>query len=335
MPQLPGGSDLHIDQALSNVSIAYFQDNKNYLADDIFPSVPVAKRSDLYRKYSKSDWRRTDAQKRAPGTESAEIGWLVGNDQYFCDVYAAHVDIDDQTRANADSDWNLDSDASRLITNHLLLQKDQLWCSTYFNASAGWTQTYQGVASAPSTGQFVQWDLAGSDPLKTMTAYQAAFRLSTGKPVTFMVVGVDVHTALVNHPVILDRIKYTQKGSITEALIAEFLNVKKYRVAWASQATGPQIPDARAQDAAANYSFIANQTGVLFGYAPDSPSKLEPSAGYTFNWKGYGAGDASGLTMRNFRQERLRSDRLEGEAAYVMKLVAPDCAVFMQNVVSV
>lgn len=333
MPQMPAGSDLHIDQPLTAISIAYQQDTSDFLADDIFPAIPVDKRSDLYRKYSKSDWRRTDAEKRAPGTESAAIGWTVGNDQYYCEVYAAHVDIDDQTRANADSNWKLDSDATKLVTSHLLQQKDQLWASTYFKTGV-WGQEYTGVASAPSANQFIQWDQASSDPLGDFTEWTAKFRLLTGKPISFMVLGVDVWTALVNHAAILDRIKYTQKGVITLDLVAEFLGVKKLRVAWASKATGPVIPDAKAQDAAATYSFINSTKGVLFGYAPSSPSQMEPSAGYTFNWRGYGAGNKYGLTMGTMRMQHLKSDRIEGEAAYVQKLVSADCGVWLNNCVS-
>lgn len=333
MPQQPGVSDLHINAPLTNVSVAYFQDPNDFLADDIFPGVPVDKRSDIFWKYSKSDWRRTDAKKRAPGTESAEIGWSNTTDTYFAEVYAAHVDIDDQTRANADSNWKLDSDASRLVTNHLLLQKDQLWVSSFFQTGI-WTQEYTGVAGTPSGAQFKQWDAAGSDPLSNFSTQKAAFRLSTGKPVSFMVVGVDVWTALQNHAAILDRIKYTQKGVVTEDLVAEFFGVKKFRVAWASETNVAQVNDAVTQDAAATYQFIASPKSVLFGYAPSSPSLLEPSAGYTFNWRGYGAGNKYGLSMGQMRAPLIKSDRIEGEAAYTMKVVSKDCGVFLNTVVS-
>lgn len=327
MSQNPGVSDVHIDRALTTFSVAYVQDSKDYLADDIFPTLAVDKRSDLFWKYSKSDWRRSGARKRAPGTESAGISWSKTTDNYFAEIYAAHVDIDDQTRANADDDWTLDTDASRLVTSHLMLQKDQLWCARFFNA-APWAVSYTGVAASPTTGQFLQWNLAGSNPLADFTGMKAAFRLSTGKPVTKMVVGVDVWTALVNHASILDRIKYVMKGMITEELIAEFFGVKTFRVAWASQSVGPDIPDAVAQDAAASYNFIANSKGVLFGYAPETASKMEPSMGYTFNWKGY-TGNRAGIAMANLRAPLIKSDRIEGELAYDQKLISSDCGVFL------
>lgn len=333
MPMTPGGSDLHIDGALTGVSVAYFQDTNDFIADKVFPSLPVDKRSDVFWKYSKSDWRRSDAEKRAPGTESAGIGWSNQTDNFYCDVYAAHVDIDAQTRANADSNWNLDSDASRLVTQHLLRQKDQLWANTFFKTGV-WGLEYTGVASAPTAGQFTQWDQAGSDPLKDSTAWLIAFRLSVGRGVSFGVLGTDVWKALQNHAAILDRIKYTQKGVVTQDLVAEFLGIPKLYIAYSSQATGPKMNDAKAQDAAATYSFILNSKSMLIGYAPDRPSLLEPSAGYTFNWRGYGAGNGAGLSMSNFYDPKIKSDRIEGEAAYALKQVSRDCGIFYNNVVA-
>lgn len=333
MPQSPGSPDLHIDRPLTNVSVAYFQDPNEFIADKVFPSLPVDKRSDVFWKYTKSDWRRSDAQKRAPGTESAGIGWSNQTDNFFCNVYAVHVDIDAQTRANADSNWNLDSDATRLITQHLLLMKDRQWANTYFRTGV-WDTEYTGVAGTVGAGQFLQFDQAASDPLSVSTNWLTDFRLGVGRKANFMVLGTDVWKALKNHEAILDRIKYTQKGVVTEDLVAEFFGIEKMYIGYASEAEGPQINDGKAQDEATTYKWMLDTKGILFGYAPARPGLLEPSAGYTFNWKGYGAGNKYGLTMSNFPDLKTRSDRIEGEAAYDMRQVSKDCGVFVSNAVS-
>jgi hypothetical protein len=333
MPQNPGVPDVHIDRPLTNVSVAYFLDPNDFIADKVFPSLPVDKRSDVYWKYTKSDWRRSDSQKRAPGTESAGIGWSNLTGTFFCDVYAAHVDIDAQTRANADSNWNLDSDASRLITQHLLLQKDRIWAEKYFRPGV-WNTEYEGVAAGAGAGQFLQLDQASSDPLGLSTGWFTDFRLDVGRKANFMVIGTDVWRALKNHEAILDRIKYTQKGVVTEDLIAEFFGVDKLYVGYASEAQGPQLNDSKAQDEAATYDWVLDPKSMLIGYAPTRPGLLEPAAGYTFNWRGYGAGNRYGLTMTNFPDQKTRSDRIEGEAAYSLEQVSKDCGVFIKNAVS-
>lgn len=330
---LPGDSDLHINAPLTNVSVAYTQQTDAYIAGKIFPNVPVEKRSDIFWKYSKSDWRRTEAKKRAPGTESVGVGWNNTTDQYYCDVFAVHKDIDDQTRANADSNFSLDSDATKFVTGQLLLKRDLDWADTFFKTGV-WATEHTGVASAPGASQFLQWDLASSDPLSDETGIATDFRQLTGFDLSFMVVGADVWKALKNHPAILDRIKYTQKGVVTKDLVASFFDLPKLEVCYATQASGPQINDAAAQDAATTYDWIVNPKSVLLGYAPGSPSLMTPSAGYTFSWKGYGAGNKMGLTMSQMRMQHLKSDRIEGEMTYDMKVVSPDCGVFLNNVVS-
>lgn len=333
---LPGSSDLHVNVPLTNVSVAYIQSSDAFIATKVFPKVPVEKRSDVFWKYSKSDWRRTDAKKRAPGTESAGVGWNYDTDTYYCDVFAVHKDVEDQVRANADSNFNLDSDATRFCTNQLLLRRDLDWTARYFKTGV-WAKEYTGIASGvPTSSQFLQWDLAASDPLSDQTGWELDFHLLTGFDFSFMVLGAKVWKALKNHPAILDRVKYTQKGVVTKDLVASFFDIPpgKLMIAYATQALGPQINDARTQDAAATYEFIVEPTGMLLGYAPASPSILTPSAGYTFNWKGYLAGNSEGIKTKQFRMEHLGSDRVESEMTYDHKIVSTDCGVFVNDVVA-
>lgn len=331
---MPTQADLHVNVPLTNVSVAYMQSADSYIATKVFPKVPVAHQSDLYWKYSKSDWRRTDVQRRAPSTETPGVGWNYTTDSYFAHVYGVHKDIDDQLRANADSNFRLDSDATKFVTNQLLLKRDIDWCSRFFTTGV-WATEYTGVGATPAAGQFLQWDDSGSDPLQDVSSWIVAYRQLTGFKPTFMVLGAYVLQALQNHPSILDRIKYTQRGVITEDLIAAFFNIDKLYVAYATQAVTPQINDAVAQDAAATYSFVANAKSALIGYAPSGPALMTPSAGYTFTWNGYNpTGNGEGLRVKSFRMEHIASDRIEAEMTYDMKVVAPDMGIFLNNVVA-
>jgi len=44
-------SQVHIDQPLSNLTLAYVQSNENFVADKVFPVVGVARQSDKYCEY--------------------------------------------------------------------------------------------------------------------------------------------------------------------------------------------------------------------------------------------------------------------------------------------
>jgi len=329
----PTQADLHVNVPLTNVSVAYIQKADAFIATKVFPKVAVQKQSDLYWKYSKSDWRRTDVERRAPATESPGVGWNMDTDSYFAHVYAVHKDIDDQVRANADSTFKLDSEATQFITNQLLLKRDIDWVARYFKTGV-WGTDLTGVASGPTSNQFVQWNNASSDPIKLFADLQTTFIQQTGFKANTLVLGAHVINALKNHPAIIDRIKYTQRGIVTEDLIATLLDVERVLVSYATRATGPQIPDAKAQDAAASFGFIADSKSALLCYTPSSPGLMQPAAGYTFTWNGYLGGNGQGLRVKRFRMEHIAADRVEAEMTYDMKVVGSDLGVFLSNAVA-
>ena len=329
----PTQSDLHVNVPLTNVSVAYIPNAGDYIADKVFPRVPVSKQSDIFWKYGKSDWRRTDVQKRAPGTESAGASWNLTTDTYYAQVYAIHKDIDDQIRANADSNFNLEADATKFITNQLLLKREQDWVSKYF--ADVWTTKYTGISgNSPTSSQFTQWNSASSDPINDVSNWVISFRELTGYDPNVLVLGPHVMRALKNHPDLVDRIKYTQRGVVTEDLVASLLGVKKVLVPKATAVTGPKINDVDDQDAAADPEFVFSGKNALLAYAPESPSLMQPSAGYTFTWNGYVAGNAQGLRVKSFRQEHIASDRIEAEMTYDQKQVAADCGIFVSGAIA-
>ena len=332
----PTQADLHVNVPLTNVSIAYMQKASSYIADKVFPRVPVSKQSDLYWKYSKSDWRRTDVVKRAPGTESAGVGWKVDTDNYFAHVYAVHKDIDDQIRANADSNWRLDKDATAFITNQMLLKRDLDWASKYFTTGV-WATDKTGVSATPTGNQFLQWNDAASDPINDVATWQIDQIELTGFKANTLVIGAQVLKNLKNHPDILDRIKYTQKGIVTTDLLATLFDVEKVLVSYASHTTVAEFNDARVQDTAADtagYDFVVNPKAALLCHTASSPSLMTPTAGYIFTWNGYLAGNSHGIRIKNFRMEHIAADRVEAEMTYDMKVVSKDMGMFLDQAVA-
>jgi hypothetical protein len=329
----PTQSDLHVNVPLTNISIAYMQSADAYIADKVFPVVPVQKQSDMYWKYNKAEWRRTDVEKRAPSTESPGVGWHVTTDNYFASVYAVHKDIDDQLRANADSNFSLDRDSTNFVTNQLLLKRDLDWNNKYFKTGV-WNTDRVGVSGSPTGTQFKQWDQAGSTPIEDVTSQIVAFRQASGYAPNVMVIGAYVLQALRNHAEILDRIKYTERGIVTEDLIASLFGVKKLLVTYATFTQTPEFQNPATTEANATYSFIGGGKSALLAYSPDRPSLMEPAAGYTFTWNGYLGGNSRGVRIKTFRMENIASDRIEGEMTYDMKVVAPDMGVFWSGAVS-
>lgn len=318
MPQ-PTRSDVHVNRPLTNISIAYIQQAQDFVADKVFPIVPVMKQSDRYFVYTKGDWFRTVANKRAPSSESAGSGFHLDNTpSYYADVWAVHKDVDDQTRANADQPLDLDRDATLFVTQNLLLRREIQWMNAFMQPSIWGTDVNVGATPAN------QWDATTSDPQAQVDAQKSAIKEQTGKTPNAMVVSSDVFYALRNNKSILDRIKYTQRGIISEDLLATLFGVDKFLVASAVLNTALEgKPDA--------LTYLSKNLCLLV-YANPAPSILQPTGGYIFSWQGlFGAG-AQGNRIKTFRMEHLESDRIEGEMAFSMKLVGADLGVLFTNV---
>lgn len=326
MPLRPDRSALHVSQPLTNVSVAYAQNANMFIADKVFPVVGVSKQGDLYYKYSKGDWFRGVAEERAPATESAGGGWEVTTDSYFAKVFAVHKDVDDQTRANADSQFDLDRDATRWCTQQLLLKRELDFISAYMTTGV-WGLDRAGVASGPTGTQFLRWDVAGSDPIDIIQDEQLRILSQTGVMANTLVVGPYVLQALLNHAGILDRIKYTQGPAIpTTQLLAQLFGVDRVLVTNA-------IVNSGAIGAADSFAFASGKSALLVHAAP-SAGLMQVSGGYIFAWTGFAGSGAFGIRTKRFRMEAIESDRIESEMAYAMKVVASDTATYFSAAVS-
>jgi len=323
MPE-PAIQDVHIDSALTNIAVAYMQEASGFIADKVFPVVPVQKQSDRYFVYNKGDWFRIVAQERAPATESAGGGWRIDNTPtYYCRLYAVHKDVDDMTRANADSVINLDRDATEWVTQQILLKRETVWATNYLSTGV-WGTDIEG-SSSPSGDQVYVWsDYTNSDPLTDVENAMIDIAKTTGYKPNVLVVTPDVLSYLKNHPKILERVKYTQKGVITEDILAGLFGVDKFLVPWA-------VVNTASEGATDSINFIATKKALL-AYAAPSPSLQKPSAGYLFVWTGLGGG-GSGIIVKRYRMEHLAADRIEAESAFDAKVVASDLGVLFYNIV--
>lgn len=323
MPQ-PTPSQVHVNRPLTNISISFMNQRADYVADKVFPAISVSKQSDLYYIYNKEQWLRSDAQKRAPGSESAGSGFEMSTGSYRADVWALHKDVADQERSNSDDPIDLDRDSTEFLMEQMMIRREKEFVSKYFSTSL-WTGSTSGGDITPGT----LWSASGSDPIADIRAQARAMKKKTGRKPNKLVVGPEVHDALVDNAAILDRIS----GGVTpgnpalvnKQLLAMAFEVEEYLVAEAVENT-----------AAEGAAFVG---GNIFGkqallcYSEPNPGLKKPSAGYMFVWSGL-LGGAAGVQISRFRMDHLKSDRIEAEMAWDLKLVAADLGVFFDGVVA-
>lgn len=323
----PDRSSVHIDAILTNLSVAYIQDQSRFIAGKVFPIVPVNKQSDKYFKYTKDDWFRDEAAPRGDAAESVGSGYNLETDSYYCDVFAFHKDIGRRTRDNADNPLNMDRDATEFVTQRLLLRQERQFVTDYFGTSI-WGTDITGVSASPSNGQTIQWDDADdSDPISDVQGGSTTVLQNTGFRPNTLVCGVQVFNALKDHPSIVDRIKYTSSDVASADIIARLLEVDRVLVAESIQNTA-------GEGATFTGAFNFGKQALLC-YAAPNPSTLAPSAGYTFSWRGGVSGNAGfDIGIKNLPMNALDADRIEGETAFDMKVVGSDLGYFFTSIVS-
>jgi hypothetical protein len=323
MPQ-PTVYDVHVDQPLTDISVAYIQNQEHFIAQKVFPVISTDKRSDKYYTYTQADWFRDEVRPRADAAESSGTGYNVSTDNFACNVYAIHKDIGDQVVENSDNPLNPFVDATRFLTQKMLLKQETLWVAEHFTTNK-WGNDVTGGTN------FTQWNnYATSDPIEDVEAGKEQILQDTGYMPNTLVLGYQVFRKLKHHPDIIDRIKYTAspigERPVTTQLLASLFEVDRVLVA-------RSIKNSAVENATDNYSFIFGKHSLLAYVAP-RPSLTEATAGYTFMWTGISKGLGTTVGFQRWRENRLAAERLEAQMAWDHKLVATNLGYFYASAVA-
>lgn len=331
MPQ-PTVSDVHVAAALTQIAVAYVQDQDVYVADKVFPMVPVNHKTDVYYVWSKADFFRDEAQQRADAVESAGTGVNLTTNTYSANVWALHQDIGPQVRANADPSVDLDLVSTRQLMQKLLIRRDRIFMTKYMATGKWGTDAVGQAGGIPGTLTPAFWDDdANGDPFTDIAFAQTTILQNTGFMANRLVLSWPVYQALRKHPLIVDRIKYTTKtfaGTITPDLLAAAFDVERVVVSKA-------VYNAAGENLAANMLFAMGKSALLC-YAADSPGLMVPTAGYTFAWQGFTGMNALGVRMAQIPMNWLGLGTIRNEAdmAFDMQVVGQDLGFFFSSIVS-
>lgn len=313
----PDVADVHVNTLLTQVSVGYKP--AGFFANRVFPMVPVDKQTDIYPVYDKSHWARDlggpgtaptgsgQAVRRAPGTRARTVGWTLTNtNTYRCINYAFGVEIPKELRDNADSIFNLDRDATTLLTSLLNLRFDREFAADFLTTGV-WDNTLT-VSN--------KWnDYSASTPVEDVraglnTLRRATLGMSSAGGVRILM-GALVEQRLLDHPDLIARIQYGSSAAapamLNRNLMAQMLGVDEVIVC-ESVFTSDEEGTA---EASVTYTDVVTDD-LLILWTPPSAQQLAPSAGYLFNWKPATGGGM--FFVRNGTHDRDRYDWIEVHA---------------------
>ena len=303
-----------VDPVLQNVLLSYIQSESRFVADGAFPGVPVGTDSGTYYIFDKGYWLGDDMQVRAPGEQYARSDFKVSTSTYTTVQWALAKALADEVKANNQAPADLSTAAVRWLGLKALIRKERAFAGDFMT-----TSVWETDATGGST--FTKWSDSSSDPVGDVITGKRTISQSTGMKANKLIMGEIVRDRLVNHPDLLDRIKYTQRAlasSVDEALSQIFD---------AEVMVASAIYNSANEAQTASISAIIDDDALLI-YTTAAPSKEEPSAGYTFHWA---PGGGLGAIQPMWRDGANDADLVKFKMQWDQKAVSTDLGYFFSD----
>lgn len=314
----PSLADVHVDAALTDFSVAFFQDAERFVARQFSPIVQSGKQSDKYFVYDKDETLRTDAVKRAPGTEAAVRNYKLSTDNFFCDVYSIASDVSEQIRANSDPQLDPEEDAAKLTMGDIMMRMEVDFAAAAF-ATGIWDTNVVG------TTDFVKWSDPSSTPIEDIVTGVETVGDNTGFDPNSLLLGSNVWTKLRHHPDLVARLPDNAPRIATRDFLANLLDIDRVLVAKAVRNTAQE-------GVTASIGRILGENALL-AFVDPNPGLRSATAMRTFVWSGL-LGSTDGI--RTKRMDIAHKDafpRVETDAAFDFKITASELGYFFSDAV--
>jgi len=313
MPQV---NEVHIDAALTNLSVAYR--NPAFISDIVAPVVGVRKQFDRYFIYdSDREGFRASNDRRAPGAEANEVDFELSTDTYSCDDHALTSVIPDEERDNADPPLQPNIDRTEFLREKIDLNKE-IELAGLLTDAAVITQS----ETLSGTGQWS--DYTNSDPVGAIEAKKATIIGSVQQMPNTLILPYEVYSKLRLHPSVLARAIYNTAGIVGPDVLAQIFDVERVLVPRALKNTANP-------GQAASMSYVWGKNAILC-YVPPRPALKQVSLAYTFQWNA--PGSLGGHIVELWREDRRKADVVRVQRYYDQKVIAAGSAYLWKAAVA-
>lgn len=304
-----------VDPVLTNMLVGYTQAADRFVATKVFPVVPIDKQSFTYYAFTKKYFFLDDMKSRAPGGAFARSGYGVTSATGFANMWGLEHAIAAETRANNQMPMALEQAGLQWLAQQSLIRKERQFATDFMTTSVWGTDDNNATTD---------WDdFAAGDPINDVLTARRTISNNTGFDGNTMVLGYIVHQALMNHPDIIDRVKYVQSALLSniEGALSAAFGVANY---WVGKASYNSANEGQT----GTYSAIIDDDCLVCSVA-GAPGIMTPAAGYTFAWDGAGGTGA----ISTYVEPQTKSDILQLSEAWDQKVVANDMGYFFADVV--
>lgn len=320
---LPTVRDVHTNRPLTNIAVAFMQDPSKSLFMQVFPPVPVTKKSDSYYIWDRGDMNRDEARETAPGDEYPIGRKRLSDDSYNCRVYKYAEMVADEERENQDDPLDLDQTATETVMAKHVIRQNRQWASAYFTAGV-WTGGIGGgdfaVANAWSD------EVNGTPIVDVRTNVRFMTRKGVDRRNMKLVLPPEDFDNLIKHPTILERYEnVVTTEELDEAMLARIFGIGRVIV-------GEAVYNAAAEGDATDDQFVLGSGNALLVWTPPRPAINVPSAGYTFLWTGLTGSTGRGVQVSKIRRDERDADQIKGRSAFDTKRVSTELGCFFTGI---
>jgi hypothetical protein len=264
-------SSVHASTFMSNLSVQYA--NEEYIGERLMPVVSVDKLANQFPSYAKRDRLAAPDDSMQGRSRPNEIQESRSTDSYATKPYGLSNFVEMKTLQNQDAPFDELLDLQESL-DELMAYRREKRIAALVCASG----SYSGNTSAISAGQ--RWNTsAGGNPIKDILTAKRACWPGRGRGMTVGVCSYDVYDVLRTNPVILDALKYTERGGLASRKnIASLFELDELYV-------GKAREDTANEGQTASYSRIWTDVFAILRVAT-APSIRNATFGYTLRFKG-------------------------------------------------
>ena len=307
----------YMDPALTNVSIGY--KNRTFYAEMLAPPIPVDKPTGRIWLFGKEKFRLYETVRGSKAEAREMADWSLGNVTYMTQDHGLKTSLSDPEAAAADPGVDWDINSTENLTQSIAVRQELDLMNGMINNSGPTKPTTTAVPSTTLSGTNQWSDFTNSDPILAIETQRAAIVKAVGAVPNTLAVGYEVHLILRQHPLIIDRFKYTNmpQGYPSNQQLASVFEMDNY---WVLDA----LYDTANEGQAPSPTFIWGKNAVL-AVVPNAPQRREVALAYT-PWWNFSASDKSvlrpdlggfrGSIVRRYRVESKRLDVLEIDKWY-------------------
>lgn len=314
-------TDAQFDEVLTKRAVALLEDRTDFaVVNGAIPMIPTEVYNGNYKVWKASDFRRRNIEKRANGTEFKRVNLGVEEKTFSCEQEGYEIAVADRNRLVGEFEDTTAKMVEDAYANFDIRLAEKMTTSIF-------TANKQGKSASPATNEFLQWDVAGSNPIADIKKYKEEIKIKLGVAPDSLLVSEDVYIALTENATILARLRTDADKEITTEKLAKFFGLDNIYVMAGAKTTSADGQPTQ------TIGHIQTKVALLY-YKGKMAGATNPSAVKCFyNTNTYGAG-TNGIIIQTYREERITSDIARVVQDFTIVVSMPEGAILLYDVIA-